>query len=118
MSTGDTRLDKLLDLSEDGALAEAMAAEVAVIYKHSHRCPVSRLTMHEVSEFVERRPDVPVYVVNVVRDRTLSQQLANDLGVQHQSPQVILLRGGHADTHASHRRITSALLERWTGEST
>ena len=108
-------MDKLLDLSEEGSLARAMAADMAVIYKHSHRCPVSRLAMHEVSEFAERRPDVPVFLVNVVRDRPLSQQLASDLGIQHQSPQAIFLRRGCVDAHVSHRKITSSLLEEWAG---
>jgi bacillithiol system protein YtxJ len=111
-------LNNLRDLSEEGTLADAMAADLALIYKHSHRCPVSRLAMHEVNEFVERRPHVPVYIVNVVRDRALSQLLANDLGVQHQSPQVILLKRGHPEAHASHHKITSNLLETWAGDGT
>jgi len=101
------------DIVDEATLAEAMRADVAVIYKHSHRCPVSRLTMQEVSDFVERRPDVPVYVLDVVRERPLSLQLARDLGVQHQSPQVILLRAGRPEAHASHQKITSRLLETW-----
>ena len=111
-------MDKLRDLSKAGTLADAMAADVAVIYKHSHRCPLSRLAMHEVNGFAERSPHVPVYMVNVVRDRTLSQQLAIDLGVQHQSPQVILLKRGHPEAHASHGKITSKLLEEWARDGT
>ena len=110
-------MDQLRDLTEASALSEAMAADLAVIYKHSHRCPVSVVTMREVRWFVDRRPDVPVYIVNVVRDRSLSRQLADDLGVKHQSPQVILLRSGEAKADASHHEISGGLLQRWVDES-
>ena len=110
-------MDQLHDLAEETVLADAMAAEVAVLYKHSPRCPTSRYAMHEVRSFADSRPDVPVYVVNVVKNRELSQQLADDLCVAHRSPQVILLRRGSAEANASHHSITEDLLERWVGEA-
>ena len=109
-------MDQLRDLAEEAVLAEAMAAELAVLYKHSHRCPTSALAMNEVRWFADECPDVPVYVVNVVRESQLSQQLADDLGVEHRSPQVILLKSGKPHADASHLRITCELLERWVKE--
>jgi bacillithiol system protein YtxJ len=93
-----------------------MVAEVAIVYKHSPRCPTSRYAMHEVRSFADNRPDVPVYLVDVVKNRALSQQLADDLGVPHRSPQVILLRCGSVQADASHHSISDDLLERWVNE--
>ena len=89
------------DLAEEGALDEVKQAELAVIYKHSSICPVSWSAKREVKRFIEQNPNVPVYVVNVRQDRALSQQLAEELGVQHESPQVILMGSGETQKHAS-----------------
>ncbi len=110
-------MDQLRDLAEEAVLAEAMAADVAVLYKHSHKCPTSALAMNEVRWFVDERPDVPVYVVNVVRNRELAQQLADDLNISHKSPQVILLRSGQPQADASHHKITCELLKRWVNQA-
>lgn len=106
-------MDQLREISEATVLAEALAAEVAVVYKHSHRCPVSLYTINEVREFADERPDIPVYLLNVVRNADMSSALADDVGVPHRSPQVILLRSGKPEAHASHHDITCELLESW-----
>ena len=107
----------LRDLTDDGALDEAKRAEVAIIYKHSSICPVSWSAKREVKSFLEQSPNVPVYVVNVRQDRALSQQLAEELGVQHESPQGILIGSGETLKHASHHQITAQLLEGWVNEA-
>jgi len=109
--------DSMRDLTDDGALDEAMRAEVAIIYKHSSFCPVAWTAKREMTRFVKQNPNVPVYVVNVVKDRALSLQLAEELGVQHESPQAILMRSGEALEHTSHHQITAQLLETWVNEA-
>ena len=107
----------LRDLADDGALDEARRTEVAIIYKHSSICPVSWSAKREVKRFIEQNPNVPVYVVNVRQNRELSQQLAEELGVQHESPQIILMRSGETLKHTSHHQITAQLLETWVNEA-
>jgi bacillithiol system protein YtxJ len=48
--------------------------------------------------------------VLVREDRPLSLAVAERTGVAHESPQVILLSGGRARWHASHRAVTLAAL--------
>lgn len=88
----------------------ACRASRAVIYKHSPYCGASRRTEQEVRRFMEASPDVPVYVVDVVRERELSLEIAARLGVRHESPQVILVVSGAAAWDASHGAITAAAL--------
>ncbi|KPJ87303.1 MAG: hypothetical protein AMS18_14795 [Gemmatimonas sp. SG8_17] len=94
-----------------------MQADVAILYKHSPFCPTSRRAMEEVRYFSEHNPEVPVYMINVVRDRDLSRQLAESLGIMHESPQAILIRVGSARTHASHHRVKAGILEKWLSET-
>jgi bacillithiol system protein YtxJ len=79
--------------------------ELALLYKHSSRCGVSLIASEEVESFALQEPALPIYRLDVVRQRSLSMDLARTLGVHHASPQVILLRGSDAVWHTSHQRI-------------
>lgn len=81
-----------------------------MIYKHSPRCGVSLNAADEVRRFAGSATEVPVYVVDVVRDRELAREVERRLGVRHESPQVILLRDGDAVWDASHRAVTARAL--------
>jgi len=109
--------NQICDLAADGVLDEALRADVAILYKHSPFCPTSRRAMEEIRYFSEHNPEVPVYMVNVVRDRALSRQLAESLGILHASPQAILLRVGTARAHASHHKVKAVILEQWLSEA-
>ncbi len=60
-----------------------------------------------MQRFVRDHPHVPVFLVDVLGSRPLSQALAAQLGVRHESPQVILLHAGAAAWHASHSAVTA-----------
>jgi len=93
-------------------LDQVMAAPIALVYKHSTRCPVSTAAMHEMQQLVRDRPDSPVWIVDVIVQRRLSAELAERTGVEHESPQVILLAGGAVVYDASHFRVRADDLAR------
>ncbi len=109
--------DQWRDLTDDDALDEAKRATAAIIYKHSPICPTSWSSKREVEKFTKQNPDFPVFVVNVVQDKAFARKLAEDLDVQHESPQVILMQSGIAQKHTSHNTITAQLLESWVNET-
>ena len=82
-----------------------------VLYKHSHRCPISGGAQRRLRTFALEHPEVPVFEVNVIDQRDLSQQIAADLGIQHQSPQAFLLQRGRVVWHDSHGAITGGAVE-------
>lgn len=62
---------------------------------------------------MRRRPGIPVYFVDVLAQRPLSQRIAVALGIRHESPQAIMLQAGTPVWHASHSEVTAdALLQR------
>ncbi len=79
--------------------------ELVLLYKHSPRCGVSLVAAEEVESFAREQPGLPVFQLDVVRQRPLSQELARLLRIDHASPQVILIRGGEPVWHTSHQRI-------------
>lgn len=82
----------------------------ALFFKHSTRCAVSSYALEEVERFLEERPGAEVHLVDVIRDRAVSDALARWTGVRHQSPQAIVVAGGQIVWHASHERVTAEAL--------
>ena len=88
-------------------LEAVFKSELAIHFKHSAACAASGVAMEEMQIFAAGNPDVPVHVVDVRKQRPLSQKTADYFGVQHESPQVIIVRDGTAVWHASHFGITA-----------
>ena len=63
--------------------------EPVILFKHDFTCPISAAARRQL----EQMPDA-VYLVDV-SDQPLSLGIADQLDVEHQSPQVIVLRHGH-----------------------
>lgn len=97
-------------LRDEAGLEEAFAHPTAVIYKHSPRCGMSLSAVYQIGRFMEAEPDVPVYLVDVVADRSLAREVESRLGVRHESPQAIVLVEGVATWDASHRGVTALAL--------
>ena len=84
---------------------------IAVLYKHSPACSISSRAMLEVQTFADDHPDVPVLMVDVLGQYSLSRRLAAQLGVHHESPQVIVLKNGEPKWHRSGIRIRLDAIE-------
>ena len=97
-----------LESPEDLAACVARSHETPVfLLKHSTRCPISSQALQEVRDYVDEAGDegLPVYINYVVEARPISTQIAAELGVQHESPQLLMLRGGAVEWHTSHGGI-------------
>lgn len=98
----------------DAALEQSGERPV-LIFKHSATCPISAAAHEEWLSVVSDPGDTPAPVhtyLIVQEDRPVSNEIAERLGVRHESPQAILLKDGRPVWHTSHQAITrSALLE-------
>jgi bacillithiol system protein YtxJ len=88
------------------------AHPVQVIFKHSPLCIVSAFAREQVERFARSTPSMPIVVVDVIRRRPLSERIARQTGVRHESPQVLLVSNGQVRWHASHAGVTAAALSR------
>lgn len=92
------------------AQLEAMlSAPVAVLFKHSTRCPLSATARAELGR--AHLPGVPFALLDVIAQRAASEALAERVEVRHASPQVLVLRDGRVVWHASHGRVTASAVE-------
>ena len=78
-----------------------------LIYKHSPSCGISRIALWQVKTFTDAHPDREVVQVDVVRQRSLSRQIAAALGLAHASPQAILVADGRVAWSATHFGVTA-----------
>jgi monothiol bacilliredoxin len=90
--------------SED-ALSEAVSSDRCLIYKHSGRCWVSLMARKQVAAFQKDHPDTPVYQIDVVHERGLSQRMAELLGIPHASPQAVFMCDGEPVWVATHGSV-------------
>ena len=73
---------------------------VFAIFKHSTRCGISSTAKNRVDK--EWAYDLPIYEVDVLRQRTVSNLIEQYSGVRHESPQLIVFRNGQPIYQASH----------------
>jgi len=80
-----------------------------VVLKHSTACPVSASALEEYEQYLEKDPnsDIDYYLVKVIESRPVSNQIAEDLGVKHESPQIIYVKNGEPYWNASHWAVTT-----------
>jgi bacillithiol system protein YtxJ len=86
--------------------ARVAELDLAVVFKHSTACPVSFSADRQMRSFMESHPEVPVYKVLVREERATSNSIANWTGVEHASPQVIVLRKGKVVASAEQGEVT------------
>lgn len=80
-----------------------------LILKHSTSCPISAMAKHRLEGSWDIAPDaVEPYYLDLLRHRDISNYIASAFGVQHESPQVLLIKGGICTFDASHLDIRTA----------
>jgi bacillithiol system protein YtxJ len=106
-------LVSLLDVeSVEAAIAESRERPV-LLFKHSRYCGVSCEALDELQTHIDAQatPAAAYRMVTVQTHRSVSDAVAQRLGVRHETPQAILLRNGKAVWNASHFRITAQQLD-------
>lgn len=82
-----------------------------LIFKHSTTCSISAAAKAKLERQWADSPlpaDTPLYYLDLLRFRPISSQIAQEFGVQHESPQLLLIQDGTCTYHASHMGIRLA----------
>jgi bacillithiol system protein YtxJ len=84
---------------------------LSLIFKHSTTCPVSMMSKKTFEWEVDQiPPTVSLYFLDLLRYRSLSNEIANEFQVKHESPQVILIEAGRVIHKASHSEISASAI--------
>lgn len=84
--------------------------EARVFFKHSTRCSISAMALHSFEATWKGNQD-PLYFIDLIRFREVSNALAAGTNVHHESPQVIVVRDGEILYQASHSSIDARKIE-------
>lgn len=96
----------LQPLDDEDALDALLERPLVLVYKHSPACWQSFRAIGQVRRFALERERLPVFMVDVIRQRPLARRIAERLSVRHESPQVLLVREGTVVWHASHSGVS------------
>ena len=96
-----TDLDALIDASHD---------RPQFLFKHSTACMVSAQASAVVTRAAESIAEADFWRLLVIQDRDLSHHIAEQSGIPHQSPQVLLFDRGRVVWNGSHFAIREASL--------
>lgn len=105
----------ILQSEQDFHQAKELSKEkVVVIFKHSTRCPVSSMAkrMFE-NQFDYEQDEVQAFYLDLIAFRPISNYIAQELAVEHESPQMIVLRDGIAVYDSSHSMISAPAISKW-----
>lgn len=80
-----------------------------VILKHSTACPTSANALEEFENYLNDKPKNLEYVlVKVIESRPVSNRIAEDTGVKHESPQILYIDNKKTIWNTSHWSVTKA----------
>lgn len=80
--------------------------DIFVIFKHSTRCPVSSMAKRNLEyDFSILPKGLPMYILDLIALRDISNFIAEYWDIQHESPQLLVVKGKHCLYHASHQDI-------------
>jgi bacillithiol system protein YtxJ len=86
-------------------IIERSAETPQVIFKFSSRCSISNVAMQRLEK--KKAPsDVEFYFLDILNYRDLSNRIAEEFNIQHESPQVLLIRNAQCIYDESHLSIS------------
>jgi len=91
---------------------ETSSDKPVLLFKHSTRCSISSMALHSFeNEWSSENERCQLCFVDLLSHRDVSNEIAQATGVQHQSPQAILIKGNEVLYHASHSGISAGKIE-------
>lgn len=90
------------DLNEIMRLSESTAV---LVFKHSTRCSISSMALSRLERNWDESLPFPIFFLDLLSYRILSNKIADLFKVTHQSPQVLIIKNKQALYSASHSDI-------------
>ncbi|MBC8111118.1 MAG: bacillithiol system redox-active protein YtxJ [Verrucomicrobia bacterium] len=90
------QLEKIQEISE---------TQPVLLFKHSTTCPISATALNRL-ERNWKTDTIQPYYLDLLSYRDISRQIAQVFGIQHESPQALLIYKGTCVFDASHLAIS------------
>lgn len=101
----------LIPLTNESQLTDLINDSLTVVlFKHSTRCSVSNMAW-KMFQQEWNNADTPVYCLDLLNYRSLSNAIASQFQIEHESPQVLVIKNGACVYHATHQAIDAAIVQ-------
>ncbi len=96
-----SKLESVDQLSE---IQQQSKDQFVLIFKHSTTCSISRTALDRFQRNwnAEAMKEVTPYYLDLLAHRDISNQIASNFSVEHQSPQLLVIRNGQSVYDRSH----------------
>lgn len=102
---------ELSDIRQFKNIKDSSAVKPVILFKHSTTCGISANAKFRLEDhWSELSTDVDFYYLDLLNYRPVSNYIATEFGVVHQSPQIIILSHGKAIYNTSHHNISIAAI--------
>lgn len=96
----------LTEMNQLDTILENSKNKTQAIFKHSTRCGISSMVMRGFDgPNFPTSEEADVYYLDLLNYRPISMAIQDKFGVIHQSPQLVVLKGGKVVHAASHHDI-------------
>lgn len=103
----------LTNLDQLNEIIDSSNEKAVLIFKHSTRCSISRFALKQFENEYNLEDKITLYFLDLLNHRDVSNEIAVLFEVEHQSPQLILIKSGKAIFDASHSDIAAEDLKRY-----
>lgn len=77
-----------------------------LVFKHSDTCSISMMAYSRIQRnWLATNNEIPFYLLEVKKYRNISNSIAEKLNIQHESPQLFLIKNGNCVYSQSHGNI-------------
>ena len=101
-------------LTDLGGLNEIIVLseqQPVLIFKHSTRCSISRMALKQFENEFNLQDKITIYYLDLLEFRSISNEIASRFKIEHQSPQIVLIKNGAVIYDASHSDIDALTLQ-------
>ncbi len=95
----------LIDTAGLEEIKQKSAEKPQAIFKHSTRCSISSMAKNRLERGAPAE-NVDFNFLDLIKHRELSQKIAQDFSVDHESPQILLIKNGECVYDESHTGIS------------
>ena len=103
-------IEKLEQINE---VKEKSFHKPQLIFKHSTRCIISKMSLKNFENDFMLDGVVDVYFLDLIAYREISNKIADEFGITHQSPQILLIKDGKVIYDESHEGIDANVLKQF-----
>ncbi|SRR5690606_8989134 len=92
-------------------IKQASHQKLQLIFKHSTRCIISKMALKNFESDFLLNDVIDAYYLDLIAYRNISNEIADDFGISHQSPQILLIKNRVVVYNESHEGIDANVLK-------